>query len=177
MREVDEQFLIGLAEIAATLVGTFLVGVFFYLDSEQRRVRRAGAGADRYIRAGVRGVFLITALPLIVPLALANLDPIWGALAFVVLGAMLLVASVDSSFRIVRYRHEGISVTLAANEIVSWLVILIIIAIPWVLGGWVPPPRAFVPSLVLALGAGFLSTVALVMHLFDPPPKEVASTQ
>ncbi|MBG6068934.1 hypothetical protein [Micromonospora ureilytica] len=173
MREVNEEFLVGLAEIAATLFGTFLVGVFFYLDSGQRRARQSGA--DRYVRSGVRGVFLLTGLPLVVPLALANLDPIWGTLAFVVLGALLVAASADSLFRILRSRSSRLSIALAVNEAVSSVAVLFIIATPWVLGGWLPPPSAFVPSLVLALGSAFLSTVALVMTLFDPPPSEFVS--
>jgi hypothetical protein len=39
--------------------------------------------------------------------------------------------------------------------------------LPWVIGGWVPPPSAFIPSLLLVLAAGFASTVALVMAEFD----------
>lgn len=177
MREVSDDFLVGLAGIAATLVGTFLVGVFFYLDSGQRRARQTRAGSDRYVRSGVRGVFLLNALPLIVPLTLANLTPIWGVLTFVVLSAMLVVASVDSAFRILRHRDARISIALVINEVVSWVAVVFIIAIPWVLGGWYPPPDAFVPSLVLALGTGFLSIVALVMTLFDSPPDEAASTR
>ncbi|MFF0154841.1 hypothetical protein [Micromonospora sp. NPDC005203] len=168
MREVDEEFLVGLAEIAATLFGTFLVGVFFYLDSGQRRARQSGA--DRYVRSGVRGVFLLTGLPLVVPLALANLDPIWGALVFAVISALLVAASADSAFRILRNRESCKSIALAVNEVISGLAALLIAVTPWVLGGWIPPPSAFVPSLVLALGCGFLSTVALVMTLFEPFP-------
>ncbi|MEU8387067.1 hypothetical protein [Micromonospora sp. NPDC048842] len=173
MREVNEEFLVGLAEIAATLLGTFLVGVFFYLDSGQRRVRQSGA--DRYVRSGARGVFLLTGLPLVVPLALANLAPIWGVLAFAVLSALLVAAAADSAFRILRNRNSRTSIAFAVNEVVSDIAVLFIVAAPWVLGGWIPPPSAFVPSLVLALGCGFLSTVALVMTLFDPPPSEFVS--
>ncbi|MBF9134275.1 hypothetical protein I0C86_35885 [Plantactinospora sp. S1510] len=120
-------------------------------------------------------MFLLIALPLIVPLALATFFPIWGALAFAALSAMLVAASVDSARRILRHGDARISVALVVNEVLSWIFIFFIIATPWVLGGWVPPPSAFVPSLVLALGSGFLSIVALVMALFDPPPREVVS--
>jgi hypothetical protein len=41
------------------------------------------------------------------------------------------------------------------------------VVLPWVIGGWVPPPSAFIPSLLLVLAAGFASTVALVMAEFD----------
>ena len=36
-------------------------------------------------------------------------------------------------------------------------------ALPWVIGGWVPSPGAFVPSLLLLLATGFSSTAALIM--------------
>lgn len=169
MREVNDEVLVGLAEVAATLVGTFLVGVFFYLESgHHRRARRAEANADQYLRSGVRGVFLISALPLIVPLVLATLDAAWGALAFATLSAPLVLATADSGRKLLRPGGSWGSVAVIVNEVAADAATLLIVTLPWIIAdGWVPPPSAFIPSLVLALGSGFFSTVALVLTLFD----------
>lgn len=168
MREVNAELLVGLAGIAATLVGTFLVGVFFYLESGHRRARRAEVNADQYLRSGVRGVFLIFALPLIVSLMLANLNAVWGTLVFIALSALLVVATLDSVHKLLRRGGSWGSVAIIINEVVATTATLFIVTLPWIIGdGWVPPPSAFIPSLVLALGSGFFSTVALVMTLFD----------
>jgi hypothetical protein len=53
------------------------------------------------------------------------------------------------------------------NEWATSAAVLIALILPWVIGGWVPEPAAFVPSLLLFLTAGFSSTAALVMAEFD----------
>ena len=53
------------------------------------------------------------------------------------------------------------------NEWVTSAAVLTALMLPWILGGWVPEPPAFIPSLILVLGAGFASTAALVMAEFD----------
>jgi hypothetical protein len=45
--------------------------------------------------------------------------------------------------------------------------VLAAIILPWALGGWMPEPAEFVPSLLLILASGFASTAAVVMTLFD----------
>ena len=45
--------------------------------------------------------------------------------------------------------------------------VLVAVMLPWVVGGWVPPPSAFIPWLLFVLAAGFASTVALVIAEFD----------
>ena len=37
MRQVSDAFLLNMAEVSGTLIGLFLVGVFFYVDSGFRR--------------------------------------------------------------------------------------------------------------------------------------------
>ncbi|MGW5580364.1 hypothetical protein [Micromonospora chokoriensis] len=175
MREISDEFFVTMAEVAGTLVGTFLVGVFFYLDSDLHKARQGAAATDRYIRSGVRWVFLVSAVPLIVSLALAGLEPIWAALIFIALSALLVASTADSILRITAEGGSGKSVAFIINEVTSTAAVVILVALPWVLGGWVPPPSAFVPSLLLALGSGFFSTVALVMTLFGPARRDDAS--
>jgi hypothetical protein len=115
----------------------------------------------------MRWVFTAYALPLFVALALAALDPLWGTLAFIVLGVVLLVMSVDTGRRILMKGRSGASKAVVVNEWVTSAAVLTALMLPWVLGGWVPEPSAFIPSLLLVLGAGFASTAALVMAEFD----------
>lgn len=41
MRPVSNAFLLNMAEVSATLIGLFLVGVFFYVEAGFRRLDRA----------------------------------------------------------------------------------------------------------------------------------------
>ena len=167
MREVSEQFLLGVSGVAATLIGTFLVGVFFYLDSPLHRARRAGsASADRYMRAGARWVFVIYSIPVMMPLVLAGLTEVWGAVVFVVLGALLLASTVETTVRLLRARAMEVTAGLVVNEILTTLAVLVLLALTWILGGWVPAAAAYTPSLLLAIMGGFASTTVLVMAVF-----------
>jgi hypothetical protein len=165
--EIGAEFLLGLAGVSATLVGTFLVGVFFYIDTDLHRRLATSEAADMYLRSGFRWVFIAYSLPVMVPLALAALDPLWGALVFIVLGAVLVLASVDTGRRILMEGGSGMSRALVINEWLTSAAVVVIVALPWVLGGWIPSPSAFVPSLLIALAVGFTSTAAVVMALFD----------
>lgn len=166
--EVTDEFLLGLAGIAATLVGTFIVAVFFYLDSALHRSRgAAGSTPDQYMRAGARWVLIAYSLPLFVALALAGAAPVWGAVAFSVFAAALVVATVDTTRRILKKGATRKSPALAANEVATSLAVVALAVLPWVLGGWSPSPSDFVPSLLLALAIGFTSTAMVIMSVFD----------
>lgn len=168
MRAVTDEFLLALAGIAATLVGTFIVAVFFYLDSALHRSRgAAGSTPDQYMRAGTRWVLIAYSLPLIVALALVGAEPVWAAVAFLVFAAALMVATVDTTRRIVKKGATRKSPALAANEIITSLAVVAMAVLPWILGGWMPTPSDFVPSLLLALTIGFTSTATVIMSVFD----------
>ena len=164
MRAGVDEFLLGLAGISATLIGTFIVGVFFYIDSDLHRRRSASEAEDLYFRSGMRWIFTAYSLPLLAPLALVALEPVWGALVFIALAAMLVMASIDTGRRIVKV---GASKAIAVNEWLTSAAVAVALVLPWVLGGWVPPASAFIPSLLLVLASGFASTAALVVAEFD----------
>jgi hypothetical protein len=46
-------------------------------------------------------------------------------------------------------------------------VVIAIVILPWLIGGWLPSPEAYIPSMMLSLITGFTSTVALAMAQFD----------
>ena len=168
MREPTDEFLLAIAGIAATLVGTFIVAVFFYLDSALHRARgAAGSTADQYMRAGARWVLITYSLPLIVALALVGGGPVWAAVTFLGFAAALVVATVDTSRRITKRGATRRSLALAANEILTSLAVVVLVVLPWILGGWVPSPGDFVPSLLLSLAIGFTSTTTVTMSVFD----------
>ena len=161
------ELLLGVSGVAATLIGTFIVGVFFYIDTDLHRRLMASDAADRYLRSGVRWVFVVYSVPLFVPLTLAAFEPIWGAAAFIVLGAILLLSTVDTGRRILKNGGMGVSSALAVNQWICTAGVVVLVALPWVIGGWVPPATAFIPSMILATAIGFTSTAALIMTQFD----------
>ena len=167
MPNADNDFLFGLAGVSGTMLGTFIVGVFFYIDSEMHRRLAASEAADRYFRSSIRWVFTAYSIPLLVPLALASLDALWGALSFIALGILLVAMTVETARRILARGGAGSSRSLVVNEWASSLGIVIAMVLPWTLGGWVPAPDDFVPSLLILLACGFASTAALVMTQFD----------
>jgi len=171
------ELLLGIAGVGATLIGTFIVGVFFYIDTDLHRMLMATDAADRYLRSGVRWVFLVYALPVLVPLTLAALDPIWGAATFIALSAILVMATVDTGRRIVKSGRMGVSRSLAVNQWVSTVGVLALVVLPWVIGGWLPPASAFVPSTIIAIAIGFTSTAALIMTQFDATAAMADSVQ
>lgn len=180
---VDASFLLGLAGVAATLIGTFLVGVFFYFDSDSHRRLTTSEAADVYLRSGTRWVFAAYSLPVLLPLVLAGLAPVWGTLTFIVLAGILTACTVDTGRRLLAGKRSGTSTAFVINEWLTSAAVVAIVVLPWVLDGWTPSSAAFLPSLILALGSGFASTAALVMTNFDstvgtaPKPAGVADTQ
>ncbi|RZS63544.1 hypothetical protein EV187_3450 [Agromyces ramosus] len=167
MRVGEGDFLLGLAGVSATMLGTFIVGVFFYIESGLHRRMSGSVAADRYLRSGMRWVFAAYSLPLLVALVLAALDPIWGTLTFIVLGLVLVLTSIDTGRRILMQGGSGLSRAPLINEWLTNAAVLVAVVLPWLIGGWVPEPSAFIPSLLIVLAAGFASTVALIMAEFD----------
>ncbi|WP_166404812.1 hypothetical protein [Labedella endophytica] len=161
------EFHLGVAGVASTLLGTFIVGVFFYIDSDQHRALSATVAADRYRRSAIRWVFAAYGVPVLVPLALAGAGPVWGTVAFILFGAVLLAATVDTGRRISMTGGSGSSPILIVNEWATTTAVVASMVLPWLGGGWLPSPEDFTPSLLLLVAAGFSSTAALVMAQFD----------
>lgn len=167
MQAVDQEFLLGLAGVAGTLLGTFVVGVFFYIDSEMHMRLEISEAADRYQRSSIRWVFTAYSIVLFVPFIFAALHPVWGAAIFCLLGALLVALTIDCVRRILPRGASGSSRALVVNQWLTSVALVVALILPWALGGLVPPLDAFVPSLLLLLASGFASTAALVMAQFD----------
>ena len=112
------EFLLGVAGVASTLIGTFIVGVFFYIDTDLHRMMMSSDAADRYLRSGVRWVFIIYTLPLFMSLALAAFEPAWGAATFIALGLLVVLTTIDTGWRMLKRGGSGNSMALVVNQCV-----------------------------------------------------------
>jgi hypothetical protein len=166
MRHVSDAFLLGMAEISATLMGLFLVGVFFYVETGLRRWEQARQVVVPYLRAGTRITLIFFAIPLGLSLALVALEPFWARVLFVALSLLLLVANVDSAIRIRGIKEVTGSTALLVNEVIIDAMAVVIVAIPWVLGGLQPTREDLTWAILLAFLAGFLIIGAIVMSAF-----------
>jgi hypothetical protein len=167
VREVSDAFLLNMAEVSATLVGLFLVGVFFYIESGLRRVGRARATFEPYLRAGTRVTLVVFTIPLGLSLALVALEPFWARLLFLFLSLLLVGAGADSAVRVRGVRRVTGSTALLVNEVVTTLLALVLVVLPWALGGLRPTREDLTWSILLAYAAGYLRTGAEVISAFD----------
>jgi hypothetical protein len=172
VRQVTDAFLLNMAEVSATLIGLFLVGVFFYVETGFGRGGVSRRGFQRYLRAGTRITLIVFAMPLGLSLTLVAMEPVWSRVLFVVLSLLLLAANVDSA-RLVRGLPKG-SVVLVVNEIVATGLTVVLVILPWVLGGLHPTREDLTWAILLSFAAGFLSIGATVMSAFDIARRETA---
>jgi hypothetical protein len=167
MRQVSDAFLLNMAEVSATLIGLFLVGVFFYAETGLRRRDKWRDVFDRYLRAGTRITLIVFAIPLLLSLALVALEPVWARVLFTLLSILLLAANVESAVRIRGVTKATGSTALLANEVVTSMLALMLVVLPWVLGGLHPSREDLTWAILLSFAAGFLSIGATVMSAFD----------
>ena len=167
MRQVSDAFLLNIAEVSATLIGLFLVGVFFYVESGLRRLDRAREVLEPYLRAGTRITLIAFAFPIGLSITLVVLEPVWSRVLFALLSLMILAANVDTAVRIRGAARAARSTALLINEVVTSVMTLVFVVIPWALGGLHPSRADLTWAILLSFAAGFLSIGALVMSAFD----------
>jgi hypothetical protein len=167
VRQVSNAFLLNMAEVSATLIGLFLVGVFFYVESGFRRFDRARERFEPYLRSGTRITMIVFAISLGLSLALVALTLPWARTLFAVLSLVLIAANIDSAVRVRGVKKATGSTALLVNEVVTSMMVLVLIVTPWALGGLHPTRGDLTWAIVLAFAAGFLSISATVMSAFD----------
>jgi hypothetical protein len=167
MREVSDDFLLNMAEVSAALIGLFMVGVFFFADTGFRRLDQARGIVEPYFRASTRIVLVLYALPLGLSLSLVVLEPVWSRALFGLLSLMLLAANVGTVARIRAVARVTGSTALLVNELVGTAAVLVIVALPWVLGGLHPTREDLTWTILLAFATGFASISALVLFVLD----------
>lgn len=174
MRPVSDAFLLNVAEVSATLIGLFLVGVFFYVETGFRRLEQRGEVLEPYFKSSTRIVLLLYAIPLFLSLTLVALDPVWNRLLFLLLSVMLVAANVDTVLRMLEQARTTRSTVLLVNEALGTLLVAILVLIPWILGGFHPSREDLTWAILLAFAAGFLSIGALMLSVFDAGRPEAA---
>ena len=167
MRPVSDAFLLNMAEVSATLIGLFLVGIFFYAETGFRQVEEARDVWVSYFRAGTRIVLILYALPLLLSLTLVSLGLNWNRVLFALLSLMLLAANVDSIVRVRAVARLNGSTALLVNEVLGTAAVLALVVLPWALGGLHPTREDLTWAILLSFASGFLSVGAIVMSVFD----------
>jgi len=167
MRQVSNAFLLNMAEVSATLIGLFLVGVFFYVESGFHRWDRARERFEPYLRSGTRITLIVFAISLGLSLALVTLTLPWARTLFAVMSLVLVAANVDSAVRVRGVKTATGSTALLVNEVVTSMMVVVLIVTPWALGGLHPTREDLTWAILLSFAAGFLSISATVMSAFD----------
>jgi hypothetical protein len=114
VRRVSDDFLLNMAEVSATLMSLFLVGVFFYVERTFGRDRSLEV-FEAYLRSGTRITLIVLSIPLGLSLSLVALDPVWSSVLFVLLSVALVGANVDSVLRVRGVSRATGSVVLLMN--------------------------------------------------------------
>lgn len=167
MRNVSDAFLLNMAEVSAALIGLFMVGIFFFADTGFRRLDQAREIVEPYFRASTRIVLVLYALPLGLSLSLVVLTPVWSQVLFALLSLMLLAANVDTAVRIRAVAKVTGSTALLVNELAGTAAVLVIVALPWILGGLHPTREDLAWAILLSFAAGFASIAALMLFVLD----------
>lgn len=167
MRHVSDAFLLNMAEVSSTLIGLFLVGVFFYIETGLRRLDRARTVFESYLRAGTRITLIVFTIPLGLSLALVALEPVYARILFALLSLLLIAANIDSAARI-----RGVAEVLGSSgmlvmEVFTTMLALVLIVTPWALGGLRPTREDLTWAILLSFAVGFISISATVMSAFD----------
>lgn len=167
MREVSDAFLLNMAEVSASLIGLFLVGLFFYLERGFRRFGHGREAIRAYFRAGARIVLVLFAIPLGLSLTMVLLDPVWNSVIFAVLSVLLVAANVDTAARLRSVARITRSIALIVNEVLGTIGVAVLIVLPWILGGLHPSREDLTWAILLAFASGFMSITSMVMSIFD----------
>lgn len=177
MRQVSDSFLLNMAEVSGALVGLFLVGIFFFLEASGGRLDKSREVLEPYLRASTRIVLVLFAISLLLSLTLVVLEPVWNKLLFALLSLMLIAANLDTAIRIRAVARVSRSTALLVNEIVGTAVVLVIVVIPWILGGLHPTREDLTWAILLSFTAAFLSVCTLMVSAFDISRFESAAQQ
>lgn len=167
MRQISDAYLLSISEVSATLIGLFLVGAFFYAETGLPRLGSAGAVFQGYLRAGIRITLVVFAIPLGLSLTLVALEPVWNRVLFALMSLILLAANVDTVVRLPAVWKATRSIALLVMEVLTTAGVIVLVILPWSLGGLEPSREDLNWAILIALAAGFLSISATVMSVFD----------
>jgi hypothetical protein len=168
MRQVSDEFLLNVAVISATLLGLLVVGVLFYVETGLRRLEHARNVIAPYIRGAARLTMAMYVGALGTSLALVALEPVWARIFYGAASAGVVLSLLDYT---ARARAMGEIMGRAAwsppQEVLTWAMTAAVLALPWVLGGFAPGRESFTWGLLLLLLFGLLSTLSILLAVFD----------
>ncbi len=167
MDPVSENFLLLVAEVSAALIGLFLVGMIFYIQTGFGQLERSRVVVEPYFRASTRIVLILYSIPLVLSLTLVALPIVWSQLFFLVLMVGLVAANVSTAVGVRPVMQVTGNRTLFINELVGTAGVALMVILPLASGGFSPSREDLVPPLLISLGIAFLSTCVLVLTLFD----------
>jgi hypothetical protein len=175
MRPVQDAFLLNLAEVSSALIGLFLVGMLFFAESGFRRLGRTREVIEPYYKAITRIVLALYAIPLGLSLSLVVLELVWSRVLFALLSLVLVAANVDSATRIVGVARMTGSIRGLVAEGAGTLTVIVVVVLPWALGGLHPTREDLTWAILLSFATGFVSVCATVLSVFDLPWSESAT--
>ncbi len=163
MGSVTDAFLLEVAGISASLLGFFVVGLFFYV---QRGIfPHAADHAQGYLKTAARTVIYLYGLAVLLSLSLVVLTSGYVALLYATL-SVGLVGSVVQTALASRRLQSAIGVRVM-SQVAVWMATTLVVGIPWVLGGLAPSRPDFTWALMVICVFAFLSTVSLMLSTFD----------
>lgn len=172
MHRVSDEFLLTVAEVSSALIGLFLVGIIFFVETGFRRFDQARIAVVPYFRASTKIVMVLLAFPLVLSLSLVVLDLVWNRILFAMLCVTVIAANVDTVRRVRAFSRATGSTALLINEWLGTLVVAVLVTVPWILGGFQPSREDLTWAIFLALIGGFISIAALVLSVYDVPRSE-----
>jgi hypothetical protein len=166
VREVSDRFLLNMAEVSGTLIGLFLVGVFFYVETGSGtwilRSARSSAATSGRARASSYSSSRCPSVSRSRSSSWAGLEP--GV--FLLLSVMLVAANVETVRRLKALgRVTGLTI-FQVNEVVGSAAVVVLVVLPWALGGFHPSREDLTWAILHSFGTGFLSISALVLSIF-----------
>ena len=167
MEPVTDAFLLLVAEVSAALIGLFLVGMIFYIQTGFGQLERSRVVVEPYFRASTRIVLILYSIPLGLSLTLVALPIFWSRMFFLVLMVGLVAANVSTAVGVRPVMRVTGNRTLFINEIVGTVGVALMVILPLATGGFSPSREDLVPAILISLGIAFLSTCVLVLTLFD----------
>jgi hypothetical protein len=174
MREVSDDFLLNMAQVSSALVGLFLVGIFFYADTGFRRTVRARNALEPYLRVSTVIVLVLYSIPIMLSMSLVVLEPVWSRALFADLSLLLVATNVVTAVRLRNVERVTHSTILVANEVIGTVSVIVLVTLPWALGGLEPSREDLTWAILLSFTAGFLSVCTIVMSVFDVSRADVA---
>jgi hypothetical protein len=143
------------------------VGVFFYVETGFRRTVYAREVVEPYFRASTVIVLVLFAIPIMLSLALVVLEPVWSRVLFGVLSLTLVAANVDTAVRMRSVERVTHSTIMLANEALGTVSVVVLVTLPWILGGPEPSREDLTWAILISFAAGFLSVCTIVISAFD----------